>query len=156
MHMYNIIEPLAKHLLYIDTDGIFLDCSLPKEYVQNKLGCFKLVSENTACVFYGPKFYMYKQLGSDRYTKVFRGLSVSKYQFDIKDIISNYVCNMKDNKNKQYTTIEFNMQRRDDKVITRVQRVFFNKRIIYYESKERVFKTKAWSYKKVKAYNDFI
>ena len=57
---------------------------------------------------------------------------------------------MKDNKNKQYTTIEFNMLNKDTKVITRVQRVFFNKRIIYYDGKERVFKTKAWSYKTVK------
>lgn len=78
IHMYNIIEPLSKHLLYIDTDGIFLDCRLPKEYVQNKLGCFKLVSENTACVFYGSKFYMYKRIGDNHYTKVFRGLSVNK------------------------------------------------------------------------------
>ena len=88
IHMYNIIEPLSKQLLYIDTDGIFLDCRLAKEYVQNKLGYFKLVSENTACVFYGPKFYMYKRIGDNHYTKVFRGLPVNKYQFLIKDIIS--------------------------------------------------------------------
>jgi hypothetical protein len=133
IHMYEIIEPLSKHLLYTDTDGIFLDCRLPKEYVQNKLGCFKLVSENTACVFYGPKFYMYKRIGDNHYTKVFRGLPVNKYQFLIKDILSNYICNMKANKNSQHTTIEFNMQHRDTKVITRIQRVFFNKRIIYYD-----------------------
>jgi hypothetical protein len=150
IYMYKIIEPLYKHLLYIDTDGIFLDCKLDQELVQNKLGYFKLVSENSSSIFYGTKFYMYKPLGKEKYIKVFRGLPVNKYQFLVKDMLSSYVCSMKDSKNKQYTTIEFNVLNKDTQLVTRLQRIFFNKRIIYYNEKERSFNTKPWTYKAIK------
>lgn len=58
----NLFKPIAiigfEHLAYVDTDSLFIDCELPKEFIDNeKLGKFKL--EYTAKNFIGvcPKVY---------------------------------------------------------------------------------------------------
>jgi hypothetical protein len=46
-----------KHIYYSDTDSLVMDIPLPKEYVNNKIGMFKLENKVKEGVFIAPKTY---------------------------------------------------------------------------------------------------
>lgn len=76
------------NLYYSDTDSLYLDCSLPDEYIGPELGKFKLEYQATEVVFLAPKVYSLLLPDGSEITKV-KGSTVLPSFSELKELLYN-------------------------------------------------------------------
>nr|AAC15939.1 unassigned reading frame (possible DNA polymerase) [Physarum polycephalum] len=89
--MYNTILNYNLHVIYIDTDGLFLKNPIPDIALttSKEMGKFRLESINAEAHFIANKFYIYAPINSPIIYK-FKGIPLQKPIFNIHDIITQH------------------------------------------------------------------
>ncbi|MCS7231670.1 MAG: DNA polymerase [Elusimicrobiota bacterium] len=67
IHLYKFLKKYQENIYYCDTDSIFVDCEISKEYVDNfALGKLKFEKKFSQVYFLLPKFYSYVDSGGNK------------------------------------------------------------------------------------------
>jgi hypothetical protein len=69
MHLLEVIETHKLNLYYIDTDSFVVDKAIPYQYVNHKIGSFKLENFLKNAIFINPGLYAYKNIHNNEIIK---------------------------------------------------------------------------------------